>query len=60
MDYNGHKNRQWGTEYQYLLIRFLGVSILQLFIIHRIYNYLICRRRHGNSVNTGSRLPKGT
>ena len=53
-------DRQWGTEYQYLLIRFLGVSILQLFIIHRIYNYLICRRRHGNSVNTGSRLPKGT
>jgi hypothetical protein len=32
-------DRQWGTEHQYLLSRFLGVSILQLLIIYRIYNY---------------------
>ena len=30
---------QWGTEHQYLLSRFLGVSILQLLIIYRIYDY---------------------
>ena len=30
--------RQWGIEHQYLLSRFLGVSILQLFIIYRIYD----------------------
>ena len=30
---------QWGTEHQYLLSRFLGVSILQLLIIYRIYGY---------------------
>jgi len=28
-------DRQWGTEHQYLLSRFLGVSILQLLIIYR-------------------------
>jgi hypothetical protein len=32
-------NRQWGTEHQNLLSRFLGVSILQLLIIYRIYDY---------------------
>ena len=32
-------DRQWGTEHQYLLSRFLGVSILQLLIIYRIYDY---------------------
>jgi hypothetical protein len=32
-------DRQWGTEHQYLFSRFLGVSILQLFIIYRIYDY---------------------
>jgi len=32
-------DRQWGTEHQYFLSRFLGVSILQLLIIYRIYNY---------------------
>ena len=30
---------EWGTEHQYLLSRFLGVSILQLLIIYRIYGY---------------------
>jgi branched-subunit amino acid transport protein AzlD len=32
-------DRQWGTEYQYLLSRFLDVSILQLLIFYRIYDY---------------------
>ena len=32
-------DRQWGTEHQYLLSRFLGVFILQLLIIYRIYDY---------------------
>ena len=32
-------DRQWGTEHQYLLGRFLGVSILQFLIIYRIYDY---------------------
>ena len=32
-------DRQWGTEHQYLLGRFLGVSILQLLIIYSIYYY---------------------
>jgi hypothetical protein len=32
-------DRQWGTEHKYLLSRFLGVSILQLLIIYRIYDY---------------------
>jgi hypothetical protein len=32
-------HRQWGTEHQYLLNRFFGVSILQLLIIYRIYDY---------------------
>ena len=32
-------DRQWGTEHQYLLSRFLGISILQLLIIYRIYDY---------------------
>jgi hypothetical protein len=32
-------DRQWGTEHQYLLSRFLGVTILQLLIIYRIYDY---------------------
>jgi hypothetical protein len=32
-------DRQWGTEHQYLLSRFLGISILQLFINYRIYDY---------------------
>jgi hypothetical protein len=32
-------DRQWVTEHQYLLSRFLGVSILQLLIIYRIYDY---------------------
>ena len=32
-------NRQWGTEHHYLLSRFLGVSILLLLIIYRIYDY---------------------
>ena len=31
-------DRQWGTERQYILSRFLGVSILQLLIIYRIYD----------------------
>ena len=31
-------DRQWGTEHQYLLSRFLGVSILQFLIIYRIYD----------------------
>ena len=31
--------RQCGTEHQYLLSHFLGVSILQLLIIYRIYDY---------------------
>ena len=43
-------DREWGTAHQYWLSRFLGVSILQLLIIYRIY----C---HSNSVNTGSSLP---
>jgi len=49
-------DRQWGTEHQYLLCRFLSVSILQLIIIYCIYDHdmLHC---HSNSVNTGSRLP---
>jgi hypothetical protein len=29
----------WGTEHQYLFSGFLGVSILQLLIIYRIYDY---------------------
>jgi hypothetical protein len=32
-------DRQWGTEHQYLFSRFLGVSILQLLIIYRIYDH---------------------
>ena len=32
---------QWGTEHQYLLSRFLGIFILQLLIIYRIYNYML-------------------
>ena len=32
-------DRQWGTEHQYLLGRFLGVSILQFLIIYRIYDH---------------------
>ena len=32
-------DRYWGTEHQYLFIRFLDVSILQLLIIYRIYDY---------------------
>jgi hypothetical protein len=32
-------DRQWGTEHQYLLSCFLGVSKLQLLIIYRIYSY---------------------
>ena len=32
-------DRQWGAEHQYLLSRFLGVSILQLLIIYRICDY---------------------
>jgi hypothetical protein len=32
-------DRQWGTEHQYLLSRFLAISILKLFIIYRIYDY---------------------
>ena len=32
-------DRQCGTEHQYLFSGFLGVSILQLLIIYRIYNY---------------------
>jgi hypothetical protein len=32
-------DRQWGTEPQHLLCRFLGVSMLQLLIIYRIYDY---------------------
>jgi hypothetical protein len=32
-------DRQWGTEHQYLLCRFHGVSILQLLIIYSIYDY---------------------
>jgi len=31
-------DRQWGSEHQYLLSRFLGVSILQILITYRIYN----------------------
>ena len=42
--------------YQYLLSRFLGVSILQLLITYRIHDYDNWRC-HSNSVNTGSRLP---
>jgi hypothetical protein len=33
-------DRQWGTEHQYLLSRFLGISILQL---HCTYNLLHLR-----------------
>ena len=32
-------DRQWGTDHQYLLSRFLGISILQLLIIYCIYDY---------------------
>jgi hypothetical protein len=32
-------DRQWGTEHQYLLSRFLGISMLQLLIIYCIYDY---------------------
>ena len=32
-------DRWWGTEYQYVFSGFLGVSILQLLIIYRIYDY---------------------
>ena len=32
-------DRQLGTEHQHLLSRFLGVTILQLLIIYRIYDY---------------------
>ena len=32
-------DRQWDTDHQYLLSQFLGVSILQLLIIYRIYDY---------------------
>ena len=32
-------DRLWGTEHQYLFNHFLGVSILQLLIIYRIYDY---------------------
>jgi hypothetical protein len=32
-------DRQWCTEHQYLLSRFLGVFILQLLIIYSIYDY---------------------
>ena len=32
-------DRQWGTKHQYLFISFLGISILQLLIIYRIYDY---------------------
>jgi hypothetical protein len=32
-------DRQWGTEHQYLLSCFLCVSILQLLIAYRIYDY---------------------
>ena len=32
-------DRWWGTENQYLFSRFFGVSILQLLIIYRIYDY---------------------
>jgi hypothetical protein len=45
------------TKHQYLLSRFLGVTILQLFIIYSIYDYLICWRCHSNGVNTRSCLP---
>jgi hypothetical protein len=31
-------DRLWGTEHKYLFSRFLGVSILQLLIIYRIYD----------------------
>jgi hypothetical protein len=34
-------DRQWGTKHQYFLGRFLGVSILQLLIIYRIYDYML-------------------
>jgi hypothetical protein len=32
-------DRQWGVEHQYLFSGFLGVSMLQLLIIYRIYDY---------------------
>ena len=32
-------DRYWGTEHQYVFSGFLGVSILQLLIIYRIYDY---------------------
>ena len=32
-------DRQWGIEPQHLLCRFLGISILQLFIIYRMHDY---------------------
>ena len=50
-------NRQSGIAHQYLFSHFLGVSILQILIIYRIYDYLICWRCHGNGVSTVSRLP---
>jgi hypothetical protein len=31
--------RQWGTKHQYVLSRFLGVSILQFLVIYHIYDY---------------------
>jgi len=34
-----YQTGQRGTEYQYLLRRFLGVFILQLLIIYCIYDY---------------------
>jgi hypothetical protein len=36
---NDLPDRYCGTEHQYLFSRFLGVSILQLLIIYRIYDY---------------------
>jgi hypothetical protein len=33
--------RQWGIEHQYLLSRFLSVSILKLLIIYHIYDYML-------------------
>jgi hypothetical protein len=48
--------RQWGTEQQYLLSRFLDVSILQLLIIDSIYDYHMLTLS-SNSLHTRSRLP---
>jgi hypothetical protein len=50
-------DRQWGIEHQYLFSGFLSVSIVQLLIIYRIYDYDMLTFCHSNSVNTGSRLP---